>query len=101
MSQPEDAGGSNPGLGLKPPTIGDDTDGNLADDTSEQSDEDRNRGVKDTSMSSIQINRDLTPCKLPPDKNLTPRNSDLAPPVSKVSTVFCLEISVQEPSLHS
>ncbi|XP_053387860.1 uncharacterized protein LOC123541853 [Mercenaria mercenaria] len=84
-SKPEESQGLSPGIGLTPPVIGDDTDGNLADDTSEQSDEDRKRATIDTSMSSIQINRDLTPCKLPPDKNLTPRNSDLAPPVNKNS----------------
>ncbi|WAR02234.1 NEK9-like protein [Mya arenaria] len=50
------------------------SDGHLADDTSGQSEEDRKPKTFDTSMSSIQINRDLTPCKLPPDKNLTPRN---------------------------
>ncbi|XP_052802250.1 serine/threonine-protein kinase Nek9-like [Mya arenaria] len=57
------------------------SDGHLADDTSGQSEEDRKPKTFDTSMSSIQINRDLTPCKLPPDKNLTPRNSDLRPSI--------------------
>ncbi|KAL4216374.1 hypothetical protein ACF0H5_024101 [Mactra antiquata] len=65
--------------------LGDDTDGNLADDTSGHSEDDRTLAVIDTSMSSIQINRDLTPCKLPPDKNLTPRNSDLVPPSNLIS----------------
>lgn len=73
---------------LTPDLHGDDSDGNLADDTSDQSDVDRKHAIIDTSMSSIQINRDLTPCKLPPDKNLTPRNSDLKS--SSVKKVRCL-----------
>ncbi|XP_052219827.1 uncharacterized protein LOC127837054 isoform X2 [Dreissena polymorpha] len=56
---------------------GDESDGNMADNTSEQSDEDHTHKLIDTSMSSIQINRELTPCKLPLDKALTPKNSDL------------------------
>ena len=67
----------------------DESDGNLADDTSGQSEEDRKHKTFDTSMSSIQINRDLTPCKVGPDKNLTPRNSDLHPSiVIKVDILF-------------
>lgn len=84
-SQSEGVEGVGHGVRVNTGVIGDDTDGNLADDTSEQSEEDRKRAVFDTSMSSIQINRDLTPCKLFHDKTLTPRNSDLAPPVKKSS----------------
>ena len=50
-------------------------DGNEADDTSDQSDLDLKRGTVDSSMSSIQINRDLTPCKLLPDKKPSPRGA--------------------------
>ena len=48
-------------------------DGNEADDTSDQSDLDLKRGITDSSMSSIQINRDLTPCKLAVEKKTSPR----------------------------
>ena len=48
-------------------------DGNEADNTSDQSDSDLKRGTVDSSMSSIQINRDLTPCKLLPEKKPSPR----------------------------
>ena len=48
-------------------------DGNEADNTSDQSDSDLNRGTIDSSMSSIQINRDLTPCKSLPEKKPSPR----------------------------
>ena len=51
----------------------DGNDGNEADDTSDQSDLDLKRGVIDSSMSSIQINRDLTPCKLAAEKKPSPR----------------------------
>lgn len=84
VSQPDEELGVSTGVRVSPAVVGDDTDGNLADDTSEQSEEDRKRAVIDTSMSSIQINRDLTPYKLPPDKTLTPRNSDLVPSLNKV-----------------
>ena len=51
----------------------DGNDSNEADDTSDQSDRDLKRGVIDSSMSSIQINRDLTPCKLAVEKKPSPR----------------------------
>ncbi|KAL3886394.1 hypothetical protein ACJMK2_026392 [Sinanodonta woodiana] len=47
-------------------------DGNEADNTSSQSDNSLKRGVIDSSMSSIQINRALTPCKLK-EKKISPR----------------------------
>ena len=48
-------------------------DGNEADNTSDQSDLDLKPGVIDSSMSSIQINRDLTPCKLAGERKPSPR----------------------------